>query len=279
MTEQELAAPSEAADEAAVSAVTEASEATENTQGQVEDQPAEGDESPEEKSKSKARRERREAADRRDREEREAESRRLREAETRLERIKAATKAVAEPVEADFADYVEYVAAKGAWKQAQLSARFTENEVKAEIDTVKLAQQQAEQLRTQERVKEFTEAIPEARARYADFDQVIAVAQRADVVSSALSMMILESDAPHDVAYHLGKNPELARTLSAMNPVAAARELGRIEARLSAPRPKTTTEAPAPISPVRGTAKGSRDPSKMSYSEFKAYREAGGKLG
>lgn len=276
MTEQELAAPSEAADEAAVSADTGSSEATENTEGQVEGQPAEG-EDPEEKSKSKARRERREAAEKRAREEAEKASAKLREAEERLKRIESAASGKKEPKEADYDDPLVYASARALWLARQEDRAEEVAQVRSEIDVAKLARDQAEQMRTQERVKEFAESMPEARARYADFDQVIAVAQRADVVSPALSMMILESDAPHDVAYHLGRNPELARTLSAMHPVAAARELGKIEARLTAPRPKTTTSAPDPISPVRGTASGTKNPDKMSPAEWRAAREAGWK--
>lgn len=276
MSEQELAAPSEAADEAAVSAETGSSEATLTTDGQVEGQPAEG-EDPEEKSKSKARRERREAADRRAREEAEQASAKLREAEERLKRIEAAANGKKQPKEADYDDPLVYASARALWLARQEDRADEAADVRTEIEVARRAREQVEQMRTQERVKEFTEAIPEARTRYADFDQVIAVAQRADVVSPDLSLMILESDAPHDLAYHLGKNPEEARRLSAMHPVAAARELGRIEARLSSPKPKSTTSAPDPITPVRGTASGTRNPDKMSPAEWRAAREAGWK--
>lgn len=277
MTEQELAAPSEAADEAAVSAVTEASEATENTEGQVDDQPAEGEESPEEKSKSKARRERREAALRSAREEAEEATRKMREAEDRLERLKTAATGKKEPVESDFDDPLVYASARALWLSKQEDRADEVARAQFEIDAAKNAREQAERSRLAAMAKEFTESIPDARARYADFDQVIAVAQRGDVVSPALSMMVLESESPHDLAYHLGKNPELARSLSAMNPVAAARELGRIESRLSAPRPKPTTTAPEPITPVRGTASATKNPDKMSPQEWAALRATGWK--
>jgi hypothetical protein len=277
MTEQELAAPSEAADEATVSAETGSSEATENTEGQVEGQPAEGEESPEEKSKSKARRERREAAERRAKEEADEASRKLRDAQERLKRIEAATTGRKEPRETDYDDPLVYASARALWLARNEDRADEAAQVRTEIEVAQAAREQAEQMRLTDRVKDFAEAIPEARARYADFDQVIAVAQRADVVSPSLSHMILESETPHDLAYHLGKNPELARTLSAMHPVAAARELGRIEAKLNAPRPKTTTTAPDPISPVRGTASGTKNPERMTPAEWRAAREAGWK--
>ena len=273
MTEQELAAPSEAADEAAVSAVSEASEATENTEGQVETQPAEGEESPEEKSKSKARRERREAADRRAREEADAASAKLREAEDRLKRIEAATTGKKEPREADYEDPLVYASARALWLARQEDRADEAAQVRSEIDVAKQAREQAEQMRLEDRAREFVDQRTEARARYADYDQV---SERA-FIPREFAPMILECDSPHDVVYYLGKNPDEGRRLSAMNPVAAARELGKIEARLSAPRPKTTTSAPDPISPVRGTASGTKNPERMSPAEWRAAREAGWK--
>lgn len=276
MSEQELAAPSEAADEAVISEMTEASEATENTEGQVDDQPAEAAKPAEdERTKSQARRERREAAERRAREEAEANAKRLADSEARLARIRKAAQAVEAPKESDFNDPLDYVAASAAYRQAQVAARMQEAEIGGEMDALKEAQKLAAQMRQQERMAEFAETIPEARARYADFDTALEVAKRSDIVSPALAEMVLESERPHDLAYHLGKNPELARTLSQMNPVQAARKLGAIEASLSLPRAKTQSSAPEPVNPVRGGASPIKNPDKMSVGEWAAARAAG----
>lgn len=274
MSEQELAAPSEAADEAVISEATETSEATENTEGQVDDQPAEA-KAEEEKTKSQARRERREAAERRAREEAAESARKLAESEARLARIRAAAKAVAPPKESDFTDPLDYVAASAAYRQAQVIAQMQESEVGGEVDALKKAQELAAQMRQKERLAEFAETIPEARAKYADFDAALEVAKRSDIVSPALAEMVLDSERPHDLAYHLGKNPELARALSQMNPVQAARKLGAIEASLSAPRAKTQSSAPEPVNPVKGGASPARNPDKMSVSEWAAARAKG----
>lgn len=275
MSEQELAALEGAADDVVVSDTSEALEATENTEGQVEDQPAEVVETEEQKSKSKLRRERREAADRRDREEAQKALEKERESTARLERIKAAAKAVVEPKESDFPDPLEYVAAKSAWQNTQMSARYNESEITGEIEAEKRARQIAAERRMNERVKDFQDGIPEAKTRYADFDAVMNVARNGEIVGQAISEMILESDIPHDLAYHLGKNPEQARALSNMNPVQAAREIGRIEARLSLPKAKTQSTAPDPINPVRGNARTPKNPDGMSPQEYRAWREAG----
>jgi hypothetical protein len=49
---------------------------------------------------------------------------------------------------------------------------------------------------------------------------------------------IAESDDGPALAYHLGKNPEIAEKLATLPPVAAAREIGKIEARLAYEREK-----------------------------------------
>jgi hypothetical protein len=101
------------------------------------------------------------------------------------------------------------------------------------------------------------------------------------VVSQELSLQVLESDQAADLTYYLGKNPDQARQLSvlfARNPVAAAMQLGRIEASLSRPKPRTQTQAPEPVTPVRGAARANPNPATMSATEYRQWREAGGRF-
>jgi len=273
MEDQVEVAPSAATDEA-VAVEQAASEATVNTEGQVETPPA-ADEA--EKSASKERRERRKAHDARLREEADAARREADDLRRRNERIVAAAAGEA-PMEAEFTDPLEYAAAKGAFLARQMAAR-TDAEMLSQDATA--AEQRARQLdgeRIAEKARAFAEQREEARSRYADLDAAMSVAQRADVVSPQLAEMVLESESPVDLAYHLGKNPALARQISQMPPVMAARELGRLEARLTLPQPKTQSTAPAPISPVKATGTATRDPARMSANEYRAWREAGGKF-
>jgi hypothetical protein len=274
MDDQDLAAPSAAADEAITSpAVAEATE-DQTTEGQVQDQPAEGDESPEEKSKSQARRERREASARRAQEERDAAEQRAREAEARLNRIRNAASGVAEPKEADFADVIEYAAARGAYAQARAAARYQEQEAQAELTESQKAVAAAEQARKEQLLRSYEDQLPDAKTRYADFEKVVSSAQ----ITQDVALMVMESDRGPDVAYFLGANPDVARRLSQLPAVQAARELGRIEAGLVTRMPKMQSAAPDPISPVRASARASVDPAKMSAQEYQAWRAAGGKF-
>lgn len=276
MSEQELAALEGAADEAVISNDTEASEATENTEGQVESQPAEAEAKAEaeEKTRTQARRERREAAERRRQQEVEAAQRKVAETQAELARIRQM--ALAEPKESEFSDPLEYAAARGAWRLHSQGIKGQESSLTQQIEAAQVMQRQAEALHIAALSTAFKDAIPEVAARLPDFSQALAVATDPAIVSQDLSVMILESEAAHDIAYHLGKNPEVARKLSAMHPVQAARELGKLEARLTEPKP--VTKAPDPHTPVRGAAFASKDPGKMTGPEYQAWRASGGKF-
>jgi hypothetical protein len=62
---------------------------------------------------------------------------------------------------------------------------------------------------------------------------------------------IKASDIGPDLAYWLGSNPKEADRISRLSPLLQAREIGKIEAKLSFDPPKKkTTSAPEPIRPV-----------------------------
>ena len=266
MTEDSVAAI-EAAPETVVT------EAPEGTEGQVETPPAEGQ--PEEKSESAKRREREKAYRARLQTEAAEAKAEAEQAKARRQAILDAAKQEAPPKEADFPDPIEYAAAKAIWGAEQ---RLTEREVKNAGEAVKAAEGRAEDISKRERevlVNAWMNTREEAKTRYADFETV---ALRGWEPSPVMTDLILTSDVGADVAYHLGQNHALAAQIAAMNPVEAARAIGRIEAGIVQPKPRTETKAPDPISPVRGSAGAARDPSKMSVTEYAAWRAAGGKI-
>ena len=66
-------------------------------------------------------------------------------------------------------------------------------------------------------------------------------------ITSAMAEAIAESDVGPQVAYYLGKNRDEAARIAGLSPLAAAREIGRIEARLAAkPVAPPVTKAPPP---------------------------------
>jgi len=181
------------------------------------------------------------------------------------------------PTAADFPDPTELAAAKAVW---YVERRARENSV-AELDAEAAdARKQADVVAEAERQiveKSWLESISEAKSRYADFE---AVALNDEVpINANVAALIKSSESAADVAYWLGKNRDVAAQICALSPVEAARAIGRIEASIATPRPRTSTTAPAPIAPVKGGNSGpSKDPSKMTFAEFKKYRESGGKL-
>ena len=261
--------------EAGPEAVVEAPEG-EQTEGQTEGQAAEGE--PEEKKSDAAKRREREKAYRaRLQSDREAAETRADQADARRKAVVDAGKKEAAPRENDFPDPIEYAAAKAIWGAEQ---RYREREADGAGEAVQAAKREVQEIDARERAvieQSWTAQLAEAKSRYADFD---AVALSDEVpVTPAMGDLIKTSDVGADVAYHLGQNRGLAAQIAKMNPLEAARAIGRIEASLQMPKARTETNAPAPISPVRGSGSASRDPTKMSVPEYITWKANGGKVG
>lgn len=116
--------------------------------------------------------------------------------------------------------------------------------------------------------------VDEAKAKIADFDEV---AHSPDVqVSIPMAAAILQSENGPLLQYHLGKNPQEAQRIRALAPPLQLLELGKLEARLTAPpAPKpAVSAAPAPIKPLTGAQAPQKSPEDMSMDEYAAYRRA-----
>ena len=102
----------------------------------------------------------------------------------------------------------------------------------------------------------YHEKEEDARAKYADFEQV---AYNPSVrITPMMAEAIQSSEAGPDVAYYLGANPKEAERISRLSPISQAKEIGKLEAKLvSDPPVKRTSSAPAPISPVTAKSSGS----------------------
>lgn len=239
----------------------EAEEKTDDdTEGQEENPPAEPDEDKgEDKSRSKERRERRKAH--MERLEREA-----REAREGLERLRRAAEGESEPKEADFTDFTEYSIAKAAW-------RIDRQRVARESDGVTERAAAIETERRRALAESYREQVADAKPRYRDFDAV--VNNPSVLIAPHIADMVMESDLGADLAYALASQPDEAARISRMNPVAAAREIGRLEASIMRPKPRFETNAPPPVKPVNARGAGAKSPEHLSYAEYKKAREAG----
>jgi hypothetical protein len=133
-----------------------------------------------------------------------------------------------------------------------------------------LADWKYEQKKTQERqtqqqrqIQEYTsgidsrysEVIETGSDTYDDFqDAFMALGKLPipDNVALGLKEAIAQSDNGHELLYYLGKNTDEALRIAKLSPIAAAREIGKLEAKIAATPPVTkTSSAPPPINPVK----------------------------
>ena len=135
--------------------------------------------------------------------------------------------------------------------------QFESPEAYAEALAVRKAEELIAQRELQKQRAQIEDAYAEreedARAKYDDFEQV---AYNPNLrVTDVMAETIKASDIGPDLAYWLGSNPKEADRISRLSPLLQAREIGKIEAKLSAEPPqKKTTSAPEPIRPVSARA-------------------------
>lgn len=119
----------------------------------------------------------------------------------------------------------------------------------------------------------------EARQRYADFNDKVAVAngilgQSGQGLQEAMEIVVSQDNGA-DVAYYLGANPGEMQRLAHLDAMSATYQLAQIAAKVTRPQPKKATNAPAPINTVKPSGSSIGDPEKMSMAEYRAARMAG----
>ena len=266
--EQQTSSPADASSEAPET-VTE--ELQQSEQQEAAEKPEEGDEGDdqggEEKPQEKPKRSARERINEL--------TKRAHEAEREAQRWReAAERKTADPSEKPnpdkFGSYDEYVEALADWKADQ---RVAESFKRRDAERSQAAEARAAEAKAQawaERQIAFREATP-------DYDAV--VGKSSVQVAPHVVDTLLDSDSGPELAYHLAKHPETVKRINSLSPLAAAREIGRIEASLStpaAPRDKPASKAPAPITPARSSAPASVN---LATANMDQYIEARRKQG
>lgn len=180
-----------------------------------------------------------------------------------------AAAAEGEPQPEDFDTHAAYVKAQARWEAKQLlkEERQEAEKIRFESDQQKVLKAHAE------RVKSFSE-------KTEDFADVLESVD--DIpVSAAVREVILESEHGPALMYELAKNRDEYARICELSDRAAARELGKIEAKIEArasqekkPEPKIT-KAPKPIGPIgggKGTVAKSIDDPNLSFSDYERMR-------
>jgi len=137
-----------------------------------------------------------------------------------------------------------------------------------------LAKRETERQR-QEVADAYHDKEEQAREKYDDFEQVVYNPNLR--ITNVMAETIQASDVGPDLAYYLGSNPKEAERIAKLSPYMQAKEIGKIEVKLTDNPPvKKSSSAPAPIQPVTprgGTARtlDTTDPrsvKEMSTSEW-----------
>lgn len=148
-------------------------------------------------------------------------------------------------------------------------------EALAERKAAELLQRREQAAREAELAEQYASKEEEVREKYDDFQQVVYNPNLP--ITDAMAQAIRASDIGPEVAYYLGSNIKEAERIARMSPILQAKEIGKLEAKLTAEPPvKKTTAAPPPISPVTARSTGSpsydttdpRSVKTMSTSEW-----------
>jgi hypothetical protein len=150
----------------------------------------------------------------------------------------------------------------------------------AEKRAAELVQQRESQQQQAQVLESHRDREESAREKYDDYEDVVYNPKLA--ITPIMAQTIQASDMGPDVAYYLGTNPKEAERIARMPAIAQAKEIGKLEAKLTSNPPvKKTTTAPTPISPVSArttsTSLDTTDPraaKQMSASEWIAAERA-----
>lgn len=259
--------------EADPEAIVEDEEAAVEAEDLVDPEPEEAKDE-KQRETSRERRERDKASRQRLRDELAGAQAALEKANARNAELTGKASGLQKPQESDYADYAEYLAGVVEWNSEKKTTANEQKSVTAQADA---AQQEAARIQRESAAlleQNWQSQAQEAVARYADFQYVIGQPGLFPK-GSALVSMIQQSDVAADLAYRIAGDRLLHDRLKDMHPIDAARELGRLEATIALPKPRTATQAPDPITPVRGTSRAALDPEKLSMEAWIAKRKSG----
>ena len=265
-------------------AVADAPEASEPEAVTEQSEPNEAETAkPQEERKQNPKLEKRFSEITKQREEARQEAQREREARQALEaRLQALEKQSApqqaqiveqEPQPHQFSDAFEYAKALTDYRVEQRLAQEKAEQAKA-----------AEAAERQKVMSQWSQKVQAAKAELPDFDEMVQSASDV-VVPDHIRDAMMESDVGPKLLYHFAENPDLARSIAAMPPIKALREIGKLEAKFEAPKQAekpsvARSKAPEPIQPIRASGKAdvpltANGEFHGSYQAWKAARKAG----
>lgn len=153
------------------------------------------------------------------------------------------------PIVDNFESYDDFIDALTDWKLQQ-----KDNRDKLELEKRIKA----------EKLMEIDRIVAEEQVKDPDF-------LKKAYIPKGLENLVNDSDRFVDLALYFGRNPEIAHKLVYMDPIQAARQIGKLEAsfEVNSPRPRTETRAPKTTNKIRGTSsKATKREEDMTTDEW-----------
>jgi len=136
-------------------------------------------------------------------------------------------------------------------------------------------------------IADVKDADDDGMNKYADYKDVV---YNDDLkLSVDMIMAIADTDAPEDVAYYLGKNPEEAARIHGLDGRSVLREITKIETRIAANgitvaepvvakpalvKKVVATNAPAPMKTIDGSGSPTKSPDSMDQAAYEQWRKS-----
>lgn len=185
----------------------------------------------------------------------------LEKTEAKPAEVKTAEAAVNKPKEEDFDTTADFVEAYTNWNYDKRKA--------ADAETTKSEQDQISQ---QDSLKTFNERVEASgiKDRVENYDELI---DTSGAYTPAMKQLVLESEQGPELALYLAQNTEVSQAISKMSPMGAAKEIGKLEMKLTQkPTRKTVTNAADPITPLNGNDVPAIDLQTCSQAEYEKSR-------
>lgn len=149
---------------------------------------------------------------------------------------------------------------RAAELEARINGQPQEQEALTPEKIIPIAQQMAQHIAEQNKLRERVGSVLNAGKSLEGFDAACNTVDEevgfydAKGGPSPFLREVMECDEPAKVLHHLGTNPEVASEFRGLSPTQVARKLARLEAQLSAPKEPKQSTAPKPITPVKAAA-------------------------
>ena len=162
------------------------------------------------------------------------------------------------------------------YDMSAFGAALTEYAVtQAQTQAESRIQQRTQQEQAQKLQRSFEDRAAKYAAEHPEFDEAVSsltktVQFRPEVVET-ISASEHGPAVVHYLAQHLNEADDIARMPAHL----AAAQIGRIESRLSATKPKPVTNAPTPTPSLGGGSVAKKDLAKLSYADYRRERMKG----